>query len=108
RVALERGAEVFDRNLRRELAAQVPAQAVGQHHEKRPSGAPVAQAVLVHRPRADERLVSEDAVQKNVPLNFSTAFQICCSNGTASARCPESFSPSSAFCSANTLCGRSR
>ena len=108
RVALERGAEVLDRNLRRELAAQVPAEAVGHHHQKRPSGAPVTQAVLVHPPRADERLVGENAVQKNAALNLTSAPQTCCSNGTGSARCPGSFSPSSAFCSANTLCGRSR
>jgi hypothetical protein len=75
RVALKRRAEIVDRDLRRELAAQMSAQAVGHHHEERATGAPVAQAVLVAYARADPRLRGERALQERLPVNLSTAPQ---------------------------------
>jgi len=104
---LERLAEVVGRNLSSELPAEVPAEPVGDHHEKGALGAPVAHPVLVVEPRADARLARQGAVQNRLSLSRSIAPRSCSSTG-ASARRSGSRSPRSVFCSASTLCGRSR
>ena len=90
RLALERRAEQRDRELRGDLAVQVAAQAVGDRQQQARGARPAADAVLVHAARAEAGLLDDGVFH------------------LALLRRSGSFSPSSAFCSANTLCGRSR
>ncbi len=101
--ALERLGEELRGDLRGHLPVQVPAHAVGDDHEQCVAGVGVAGAILVRR-AASLAAFLEDR-ESHRPSRFINALRtlwrrelLRCTSG--------SFSRSSTFCSANTLCGR--
>ena len=108
RLALEGGAEQPYGELGRHLPVRMAAETVGHRHEHAFGGRPVADAVLVDAARADAGLMDECVV--HLPRSPREFFR-CQTNRASpppSPLCAGSFSPRSAFCSASTLCGRSR
>jgi hypothetical protein len=88
RFARERLAEHLDRHLCRDIAVGVAAQAVGDRQQHAFGRAPVRDPVLVLPALADARVLGDRELHCAAIL--------------------PSLSPISAFCSAKTLCGRSR
>src|SRR5260221_8004864 len=90
---------------------QMSAHAVGDHHEERRRRRPLADAVLVAAARPEAAILGDRIFQPSFPyarlcLHFANAPFSWSRNG-ASLLCSGSFSPNNAFCSENTLCGRS-
>src|SRR5258706_4520381 len=110
RFQLERLREQIGRDLRRDLAVQVPAQAVGDHHEQRLRRRPMADAVLVDPARPEAAILGDREFHRSpyapLCLHLPNAF-LSWSTSPGSLRCSGGFSPSSASCSENTLCWRS-
>ena len=103
--APERLGEDLHRDLRCDLAVQVSPHAVGNRHQQRVAGVRVAGAVLVRLARSPAALLKDR--ESHRPDAFSQALRrlprsepLRCTSG--------SFSRSSTFWSANTLCGRFR
>jgi len=110
-LALERLGEELHRDLRRHFSVHVPAHAVGHHHEQRVAAVAVADAVLVVRARAPAAFLEDGELhRRRAPRQRPASLPIERRRLPSSDRLwtSGSFSRSSTFCSASTLCGRFR
>ena len=101
--APERLGEELHRDLRGDLPVQVSAHAVGNRHQQRVAGVRVAGAVLVRLARSSAAFLKDRESHRpdtlsQTPRRLSAKDFLRCTSG--------SFSRSSTFWSANTLCGR--
>src|SRR5574340_1726838 len=103
RFALERFGDVLHRDVSRDFAVQMAAHAVGEHHQQRVARIAVRDAVLIGGAAPRPAFLIDG--EFHLAMRLRTRMRSASSQLVRGTRCARS---ASAFCSPNTLCGRSR